>query len=93
MGMDKFRPPELKNPRTDLDETWNILLRRGITTHATPCGGATVRQRGWSRRTRDLSHVAVSDAAFHSCREVVNTRSRDPGNHEFTTSMERSINT
>jgi len=24
-------------------------------------------------------------AAFHSCREVVNMRSRDPGNHEFTT--------
>ena len=55
MGMGKFRPPELKNPRTDLDETWNILLRRGIITHANPCGGATVRQRGWSRRMLDTS--------------------------------------
>ena len=27
----------------------------------------------------------VIDAAFHSSREVVFTRSRDPGNHEFTT--------
>jgi len=29
--------------------------------------------------------ICETNAAFHSCREVVNTRSRDPGNHEFTT--------
>ena len=29
--------------------------------------------------------TSANNAAFHSCREVVNTRSRDSGNHEFTT--------
>ena len=29
--------------------------------------------------------VMVTNAAFHSSRELVFTRSRDPGNHEFTT--------
>jgi len=29
--------------------------------------------------------MRLYNAAFHSSREVVFTRSRDPGNHEFTT--------
>jgi len=28
---------------------------------------------------------AEANAAFHSCRDLVFTRSRDPGNHQFTT--------
>ena len=34
-------------------------------------------------RVKKLSSATI--AAFHSSREVVFTRSRDPGNHEFTT--------
>jgi len=43
---------------------------------------------GESARKDDATCTAeeeVSDAAFHSTRELMITRSRDPGNHEFTT--------
>jgi len=35
--------------------------------------GATIKTNG------------VTNAAFHSCRDLVFTRPRDPGNHQFTT--------
>jgi len=32
-----------------------------------------------------MADFVYINAAFHSSREVVFTRSRDPGNHQFTT--------
>jgi len=46
-----------------------------------------VKKIDWSGRSRNGEWSGErTNAAFHSSREVVFTRSRDPGNHEFTTS-------
>ena len=47
--------------------------------------GNATRSLNERRSTTIIYNTTTTYAAFHSSRELVFTRSRDPGNHEFTT--------
>jgi len=50
--------PWSRNPWTDFNETWNIWLHPGSTSHDDKLAGVALR--GWSGQIGDLSHLWVS---------------------------------